>query len=420
MMFGINATGIGRNVSAGFLYHYAGRGFLVVLGLCLALLGGPPVLAADFRLVPGLDLKEEYNDNLFLDEDKPEDDFITTMSPSLEFDRDTERTKLKLTGRIGVIEYADHDDLSAVDQRYSGRLSVQQSPRLGLSMQGDYLRDHRPDRDFLVSGLLFDAVRRERWTLGGAGSYAMTERNRLDGRYSYASETFPGGNFTDSDTHYVSASHVYDWSPRLAQSLTLDYSHTTYDAANLDNVRLQLGLMATLAERWNFDASVGGRYTRSKFETYERVFEPPYIVSVKQNERSDETGGVAHLKLRYRTDRTRVSVGGNYDVELASGRSGAVTQTALTLDLIQRLHREISGYVHGGYYFNNADAKELADEEIDSRNLRLSAGFRWDLSPDWGTSLDYQFVRYDDRTDDTRANRHLVALRLLYRTPLWD
>ncbi|OHB26817.1 MAG: hypothetical protein A2X84_11015 [Desulfuromonadaceae bacterium GWC2_58_13] len=69
---------------------------------------------------------------------------------------------------------------------------------------------------------------------------------------------------------------------------------------------------------------------------------------------------------------------------------------------------------------NRADAEALAESEIDERLLRLSAGIHWDLSPEWGTSLEYQFVQNRDRVEEFRSDRHLVAVRLLYRMPLWD
>ncbi|OHB33340.1 MAG: hypothetical protein A2X84_14745, partial [Desulfuromonadaceae bacterium GWC2_58_13] len=359
---------------------------LIFVAACL-MCRSHPAIAADDRLTPALELKEQYNDNIFIEKKNPESDFITILVPMLTYDRGTERARFKLSGRVGIVEYAEHDGLSAIDQNYLGSLDFQKTPRLGMSLNVNYLQDHQPDRDLLVSGLIFDAIRRDRWTFGVSGSYALTERSSLEGGYSHVVEKFPGGNAADSDTHYVSGSYAYKWSPLLTQSLALNYSHTEYENARQDNVTVQLGLAKVIAERWSIDGAIGGRFTRSEYATYEPVFRPPYLEFVKRDVSADETGGVAHFNLNYRTDVTRLTTGFGYDVELASGRSGAVKQTSVTLELVRRIHRDISGFIRGGYYLNRAEAEELAENEIDEQVLRLGAGVRWDLSPDWGTSL---------------------------------
>lgn len=408
-----------RSVRGRATFDFVGKAVLAMVAAGLVT-GWSSAGAADSRLVPSLELREEYIDNLFFDADDPESDFITTVSPSLAFARDTERVKFNLSGRLGWAEYAEHDAFGKVDQNYLGTLGFQRTSRLGFSVNGGYLQDYRPDRDLFVNGLLFDTVRRERWVTGGGVSYAMTERSRLEGNYSFTSERFPGGDFSDSDTHSLSGSHAFNWTPRLTQSLTLGYSHAEYDTARLDNLVLQIGAATSLTESWTLDLGIGGRYTRSAFERYEQVFAPPFLVYVRRDERSGETGGVAHLGLNYRSERDRITLEGGHDVQLASGRSSAVKQTSGAIELTRRFSREFSGSLRGGYYLNRADTKNLAETEIDNRSLRLSAGLRWDLSPDWGVSLDYQWVRYDNRPDDSRAKRQLIALRLFYRIPLWD
>jgi len=70
----------------------------VVLLSCPSLVWGN-----EFRLVPSISIKEEYNDNIFFLTDDIRNDFITTISPSLEMVNNTEKLETKFVGPAGQV-----------------------------------------------------------------------------------------------------------------------------------------------------------------------------------------------------------------------------------------------------------------------------------------------------------------------------
>ncbi|MGK2907448.1 MAG: TIGR03016 family PEP-CTERM system-associated outer membrane protein [Desulfuromonadales bacterium] len=65
---------------------------------------------AEFTLTPGVDMRVEYDDNIYLDSDNEEDDVITTVSPNLTLTWETARLDVSLFASIGMEKYLDHTD----------------------------------------------------------------------------------------------------------------------------------------------------------------------------------------------------------------------------------------------------------------------------------------------------------------------
>src|SRR4030042_593755 len=104
----------------------------------------------EFKLIPSLSTKEEYNDNIFFTEEDRTKDFVTTLSPGLELIDRTEKLDLNLSARVNVLRYWSNGDLDRVNQFYRGRIGYSLHPKLKLSANAAYTRDFTPDRDLEV------------------------------------------------------------------------------------------------------------------------------------------------------------------------------------------------------------------------------------------------------------------------------
>lgn len=67
-------------------------------------------LAAEFRVAPGIALRQEYNDNIFLTNQNQQRDFITTIRPSLLLDWQTRYVDLALNLGLTYEKYLRHSD----------------------------------------------------------------------------------------------------------------------------------------------------------------------------------------------------------------------------------------------------------------------------------------------------------------------
>ena len=85
----------------------------VSLILLLGQLYSAPLFAAQFNLTPSLVVSEEYTDNLFLDSEDKEDDFITSAGMRLSADVLWQTAGLNLTYTPTYQFYADNSDLDS-------------------------------------------------------------------------------------------------------------------------------------------------------------------------------------------------------------------------------------------------------------------------------------------------------------------
>lgn len=81
---------------------------------------------AEFTIVPGVDLRMEYNDNIFLDSADEEDDLISTIAPNISLDWETSRLDVSFYGRLSMEKYMDHTDEDRIgaDANQASRLDA--------------------------------------------------------------------------------------------------------------------------------------------------------------------------------------------------------------------------------------------------------------------------------------------------------
>ena len=100
----------------------------------------PPAAWADeFRLLPSVAEKTEYNDNIFVAPNNAPasqkyHDFISTTSGGLELLSNTERAALDVNARVDQLFYRDNPGFNSTDQFYKAALRYSFTPRLSVSL----------------------------------------------------------------------------------------------------------------------------------------------------------------------------------------------------------------------------------------------------------------------------------------------
>ena len=146
--------------------HLLRNAFLICICIIALLLFSTHAVAGELRVTPSIELKQEYNDNIFFSINEIKSDFITTVSPGLELARKTERMDASFFSKVDGRMYQKNDEFNAVDQIYRGSIRYQLSPKMGLTAKGGYIQDSRPDRDLATTGLVQSFARRFRQQSG--------------------------------------------------------------------------------------------------------------------------------------------------------------------------------------------------------------------------------------------------------------
>ena len=400
--------------------HGGLTGIFLVLAVVPCLLCAVPATAARVNLTPSLSVTKEFNDNIFLDAEDEEQDWLTKAAAGLQLERQSVRFQLQGTARLEGLKYLDNDELDALDQHYLASGNYRLTPRLAVNGEAQYKRDSQADRDLAETGLALGTERRDSQSYGCGAEYALTERSRLSLGYAFSRIDYQEEDeAADSDSHYAILGWQYELTERLQGLANFNYSHSDFSGSRLDNAVLQAGFGFASTERWSLQATAGARYTRSRYEELVPVLVVfPFVVYEKQDASSSDWGWVARLSASWQGERNKARLSLQREVRLASGRTGSTELSALVLSGSHRLTEKLSLTLAGGFYLNQAGTNEFAGEGIDELTLRLSPGLRYRWNEDLSVILGYNYTGLQDRETDEDSTRNLAFIRLDYRYPV--
>jgi hypothetical protein len=376
-----------------------------------------PLFADEFRLLPFITLRGEYNDNIFFSFGDEDDDWISTISPGLRLVDRTERLNSELYGRLDLLYYADNSDLDSTDGEAFGRLRYQVSPRFGFYTRAGYAKTSRPDRDIVETGLVQSAEPRDRYQFDAEGTYQITEITASSLRYDFDKLEYDDAEFIDSTIHRVQWGLVWDadrWVPNTDTRFFLGYANGDYETSQVDSYSATVGAEWDYSEIWSVSADAGVRYTETEFDVLELGPGGFFI----DQETTDRWSGIGVLSLIYKGAYTNWDVSFLNDVRNAPGRGGTALRTELTGSLRHRFTEKISGTLRAGYYINDTDEDLVAADPVDEQTIRVEPGISIEISRDLFLDFAYKYTRIeDDIADDTRT-RNMVFAELYWQYPL--
>jgi hypothetical protein len=391
------------------------------------------------KLIPSIALREEYNDNIFLSEDE-EDDFITTITPSLRFQRRTERFNGRLGARLDVLSYADLDELNHVDQAYNGGIGYQFTSLLNVSTNVLYQKDSRPDRDIVETGLVLGDEVRERRQFGTGMTYTLSEISQATLSFQINDDDYDDPESYDSLIYQIQALYTRDLSRRLPNTvgrIICSYGRYEYDqvqygesqtiletrkyqlsrSTDVDSYQLMLGISKDWNEGVNLLLDIGGSYTVTEFtdtldEQIDNIFYGSYSRTTSSDDEQKKWGGVGQLVLTFTGEKTTTHLTLSQQVSGASGRSGASQRTAAIVDVSQRLTYKLKSSLSAGYYFNKIDQSSDETDADEEETFRLSGSLRYNFTNDVYIDGGYRFILINDKVEDKTKQRNAVFVQI--------
>lgn len=401
--------------------------------IAMVLLSCPSLVwGNEFRLIPSISIKEEYNDNIFFLTDDVRNDFITTVSPSLEMVNNTEKLETNLLARLDRFDYADNREISETDQLYQGTFRYRATSLFGISAEAGYVRDSQPGRDIGTSGIILSTVPRNRYKASLSADYQLSEKTAVGLSYTFGRDDYESTRYTDYISHDVNAGLVYDmgrYFQRVKGRVNLGYSNYVFYDSRIDSVMCTAGFSRALSEKGSILIDGGIRHTWSEFSVTEPeymyinvggIYIPIFIGYVKVPQKNDGWGWVGNVSLHYEGERGNGSLTYNRDITPASGLNGAVERNALMLSIQYRMTYEFSILFSGGYYTNKSEAGQFSTQVVDQRTIRVNPGVRYEFSKNIYLESSYDYTAVDDLTSNTSAHRNFLSMRLYMQYPILE
>ncbi len=386
----------------------------------------------EFRIVPCLSVKEEYNNNIFLSSSDKKDDFITTLSPGLEMVNNTERINMDVLARLDRIEYTNNRDLSATDQTYNGSLQYLLTPLLRLSAAAGYIKDSRPDRAIETTGIVLSAVPRQNITSSLSADYQLTEKAALSASYGYGRDQFTSEKYLDDTSHNVNAGLVYDlgtYFPAVKGRINATYSDYSFIGSDIGSVTGTVGFSRDFNEVWSIQADGGVQHTRADITitqlepVYGFFFGFPIQIGnqvVSEQVKNAGWGWVGSASLNFKGEVGSGSLSYSRLVQPAVGLGGAAVRDSLALSAQHRISYEFLLNFTAEYFINDSNSQKFSSQTIKQRTFHINPWIRYEFSRDMFAEGSYDYVMVNDMATTTKANRHLFSLRLYIQHPVLE
>lgn len=205
------------------------RNTICFISLIIILLTNIPSSIAKVDITPGVTLREEYNDNLFLSESTKEFDYITKISPGILIEYTPGSSlDLSLDYRLDFRFYSRNsrlNDTSPKDtQNVNFRAQVRPMNRIFIDVSDNYKRvpiDVR--RKFAADNALFNMTDNNVFTVSPYTILPLSSMLSTTFGYKYSNTWYDSKENTDSENHTAFLALTNRFSSKLSGELKYDY-----------------------------------------------------------------------------------------------------------------------------------------------------------------------------------------------------
>lgn len=370
---------------------------------CLAPLSAPSVQADEKKLIPSVEVREEYNDNLFLTQDNRLHDTITTVSPGLEYLRRSERGQIDLTGRVHSIHYADHGELDSTGEELSASGGYSLSELLWLGADTLWNRDAQLGRDLETTGLFNTTSRRTRKNYDLSGRLQLSERDMLQINAGLSQDRYSDPQFSDVNGKTGRLTWSSDFSryvPNLVGQVLFDYGRYEYTTAKVNTYTLGIGGEKKMSEVWSVNGWLGPSCTETEY-----LFGTGLL--------SKDTSLSGNLGLERKWETGSLSLALSQSVAPDSGENGTVSRSSLSSSYTRQLTGDLSLGLDLRY-FRNKTVSSNPSLNIDERSYQIAPKMSYRLTDDIRLESAYQHIYIDYKNDGTSRQQNLVFMKVVF------
>lgn len=398
--------------------------------------------AVELGSILRLSLSQEYNDNLYLDPDHEEDDFITIITPGIQSSLNWQRSELSCAYDIGYSKYNAHSENDSF--RHRGDIGwwwdIFQNTR--LSINDTYIKSEDiadlPDQET-------DTNRRE-------GYYSNNSRLNLTQRfgenrhfsvgYAYNFINYKDAESEDNQSHNASFDSTFYLNPHTGFQTHVTYTKGLYEVtSDFDETNGSLRLIHDVSRRvqinvaydhsimnWEedqgadhnyqiYNPSAGIRYSfGDDGETAVNVGYFVQDIDSQQNENGLTVNGNVGRSWRFRQGNIQLTGNSGYEnSQLNSDNLGFNVFYGAEFLLNYQIERNVSSTLHASYRHNDYVNSSPDDSDRADKIIASGCSLNWQFLRWLTIRFDYNFRKLDSNRDenDYIENRVLVSLNFV-------
>jgi len=376
----------------------------------------------ELTLKPSLSIREEYNDNIYIDDQNRVDDTISILSPEVKLKNKTQRLDSEFQCRADGLLFAKNDELNAFDQFYDGRMEYRISERMSTGSRFGYSVDSRPDRDIAVTGQVLDATRRERFYLDLSSWYLLSQNWSTGLSTAYDDEDFdqsePDDEYDDLQSSSASVTFQYRMNryiPGTTGRLNAGIERYDYDTSDIFNSSSTIGIHHQVHETIEIQADVGYYSTRSEYPISSLEYDSTGALQlIDRKESVDGNGMIGILELSNNTEKTRSSVRISQNVAPTSGQNQATLRTSAAYHFTWDFNEDLRILLDASYIINRTDQEEESNSSHQEETFQIYPAIHYDITKQIGAYFGYSYLNVVNKTDNTTNRKNLFIIQFSY------
>ena len=234
--------------------------------ICLVLGGSTPGRGADWVVLPGIELKSQYLNNINNSPTVKESDYIFSARPNVSLSYNTEVTKFE--GKLALLglAYMQNSNLDKINQYYYINGNHKATPRLSVSLLSSYISDSTNYAELEASGALISRRLRTAITVNPGVSYLFTERLSTSVGYGFNMVDYQSIAYNNYKTQTFTHGFDYLLNEKTTLLSRLTGSYNKYDETSNTIVALgpQIGFNHRYEEKWDISLLGGLNLSRTK------------------------------------------------------------------------------------------------------------------------------------------------------------
>ncbi|MEW6664900.1 MAG: outer membrane beta-barrel protein [Thermodesulfobacteriota bacterium] len=390
---------------------------------CLFL--APLILAADITLVPEIDVKTEWNDNVDMSSSNRKGDAVATFTPSLSLDARTERLGLNSAFGLGMLRYAREEERNTEYFRFSANAGYRVHERLQFSANGSVIEDEALQTELEETGIIVRGVNRRRYGGGGGFLYDVTPWSTLGVDGSHQRTKYGGGGYVDSEQDSLSLTYRHTLSDEVNGILVQPYtSRYGAEQSKTDSYGLSMGWTRAWSETLSSQAMLGARHTKSEYTVLQQtvIFDStlpplfpyrPVVNEVKTKE--SNWGGMADISLTGKGESHSMSMGYKRDLDF-SADGDPITRDRFYWSIGYAFTERLGAGLSTALIHSESEGNRSL---TDTWYFDVTPSVSWKITEDHVLRAGYSYSSSLDKTtaDDRNAERHRIWVGLTMRYP---
>lgn len=381
--------------------------------------------ANDYFFKPVFSATERYYSNLFLRTVPVQDNWISTLSPGLNFGLRHENGELKSNFTWNQLFYTNQSALNVSEQLFSLAYN-HNSERLQWGTSGYYNNQASTNTQGTVLGPTFTQVMAKQLNLAPTATYSLTELSSLTVNYSYNKTTYDKTQnifLSDYDYHQASGTfnHLYTENDKLNATLSSSrYKSPTRGLTTFNNVA-QLGWQHSFDKQLVTYLSAGMNYSQSETTIASigtiggiPVYRDPVtgnFTEVQPVINKNGFGQVYQASIQKTFEKGSASLVGSQNQTPTS--QGLQTQSQLSINTTYTINERLTSGLSASYSIYELTG--IKNSPLNRNYASVGPNINWKWTPEINVALSYTYRQQEFKSNSQVSQDNSVQLQFNYQ-----